>query len=145
VFTSSGTFTAPSGVTHVLVEAWGGGGGGTGRGFGGPGCAGRALATVAAGQAYTVTVGAGGSSNPPSPGNGTDSTFTASGHTIFDAGGGKAGGGSPGHAGACVADAATALVLSTGIADGAVGRGGGFNGTTAVNGAAGLVVITVVT
>ena len=30
VFDSSGTFTVPSGVTTVMVEAWGGGGGGGG-------------------------------------------------------------------------------------------------------------------
>jgi hypothetical protein len=38
-FTQSGTFTVPAGVTHLLVELWGGGGGGGGGFVGGEGCA----------------------------------------------------------------------------------------------------------
>src|SRR5262245_32116081 len=68
VFTSSGSWTAPAGISSVTVEAWGAGGGGGGRGSttggsGGGGGGGYALAviSVTAGNSYSYTVGAGGS------------------------------------------------------------------------------------
>lgn len=75
VFTSSGNFVVPNGVTTVRVELTGGGGSG---GYhasmpgGGGGAGGRAIAIVSGltpGQVIPVTVGAGGVS-PTSPGNG---------------------------------------------------------------------------
>jgi hypothetical protein len=67
IFTSSGTWTAPTGVTTVGVTllAGGGGGGGTsatntGGGGGGSGGAGMGWVTVTPGTTYAVTVGAAG-------------------------------------------------------------------------------------
>ncbi len=72
-FTTSGTFTAPAGITHVSVQLWGGGGG-SGAYFangvanlasyyGGAGGGGAYVSSVVAvtpGSTYTVKVGAGG-------------------------------------------------------------------------------------
>jgi hypothetical protein len=83
VFTSSGYFVVPSGVTTVRVELTGGGGSG---GFhesmpgGGGGAGGRATGIVTGltpGQVIPVTIGAGGAA-PASPGNGGEG-----GTTIF--------------------------------------------------------------
>ena len=69
VFTTSGTWVCPQGVTSIQVEAWGGGGGGGGaanvsgyRGAGGGGGAYQKNISLAVtpGQSYTVTIGSGG-------------------------------------------------------------------------------------
>lgn len=64
LFTSSGTWTAPSGVTKVRVTVIGGGGGsffnGSTNAYGGQGGVAVGLYTVTPGTAYTVTVGTGG-------------------------------------------------------------------------------------
>lgn len=81
-FTASGTFTVPSGVSRVLVQAWGAGAGGTagnwasGGGGSGGGYA-QAWCTVTAGAAVTVTVGAGGTggTNSANPTGGGNSSF----------------------------------------------------------------------
>jgi hypothetical protein len=69
LFTSSGTFVAPAGVTSVSVVCVGGGSGGyndsgfgTSRGGYGGSLAWKNNITVVPGQSYSVTVGAGGSS-----------------------------------------------------------------------------------
>ena len=72
-FSSSGTFTVPTGVTSITVEVWGGGGRGGSRtfgspdntGFGGGGGGGysRSVLNVTSGATYAVTVGAGSTSN----------------------------------------------------------------------------------
>lgn len=80
LFTSSGNWTAPAGITSLRVLAIGAGGGGAGfvssafrGGFGGVVLA---MATVSPGTTYTVTVGAGGTgSNTANGGNGGDSSF----------------------------------------------------------------------
>ena len=86
IFTSSGTFTAPGGVTKVYLSmiAGGGAGGGStsgGGGSGGGGGAGGYLLnypyTVIAGNNYAVTIGAGGTGSA-----GGDGTSGAS--TVFD-------------------------------------------------------------
>jgi Collagen triple helix repeat (20 copies) len=117
-------FTVPQGVTHLLVEMWGGGagGGGGGDGFvassplttascsgtnGGSGGSGgytRAVIAVTPGAIYTVTLGTPGTGGPPvgnlSPsgaGNGTDATDTAitdSSGTLVLSAGGGKGGAS---------------------------------------------------
>jgi hypothetical protein len=79
------TFTAPDGVTQVVVECCGGGGGSGGvslAGAGGPGgCGGyiRALVPVSGGSAVPVTVGAGGAGGAKSTtgyaGSGGSSSF----------------------------------------------------------------------
>ena len=68
-FTSSGTFSVPSGITsvNVLVVAGGGGGAGGGYGGGGGGAGGliyRPAFTVTPGGTVSVTVGCGGASSP---------------------------------------------------------------------------------
>jgi hypothetical protein len=81
-FTSSGTWTKPTGAKLAIVELWGGGGGGgrgsnaNGGGGGGYGCFLLPLASL--GATETVTIGAGGTGRTGSNGDGTaggDSTF----------------------------------------------------------------------
>lgn len=69
VFTASGTFNIPAGVTEVVVEVWGGGGGGGGPNTssvganGGGGAGGYAMKRVTGltpGGTVAVTIGAGG-------------------------------------------------------------------------------------
>ena len=59
-FRSSGTFTAPLGITGLLVEMWGGGGDGSNGAGGGSGAYSRSVITVTPGMTYQVIVGAGG-------------------------------------------------------------------------------------
>lgn len=59
-FTSSTTWTIPTGVTEMLVEVWGGGGGGCSGGGAGGGY-GAELFSVSSGS-YSITIGAGGTS-----------------------------------------------------------------------------------
>lgn len=104
IFTSSGTFTAPAGVTKVYVSLVGGGGGGAGTadptGSGSPGGGGGGAIlnrpyTVVPGNSYTVTIGAGGT-------GGTGGAGTDGGDTSFDtltAPGGKKGTASAGDGG----------------------------------------------
>ncbi|MGE0772782.1 MAG: T9SS type A sorting domain-containing protein [Cyclobacteriaceae bacterium] len=79
VFTTSGSFVVPAGVTQLIVEAWGAGGGGgagvggsfwDGGGGGGGGAYSRSVLTVIPGNAYGYTVGVGGFGI-----NGTASSF----------------------------------------------------------------------
>jgi len=88
-FTSSGSWTAPAGVTSIwLSGAAGGGGGGQcaagGHGAGGGGggeCAVDERYAVVPGAAYTVTVGAGGAGATGGAGDGT-----AGGNGVFGSG-----------------------------------------------------------
>ena len=87
-FTSSGTLTVPSGVSHLLVEMWGGGGGGGGSvtgspflgGGGGAGGYTRATVPVTPGATYNVVVGSGGPA-------GTDGVSSCSSTTCTSASG----------------------------------------------------------
>lgn len=92
VFTTSGTWICPQGVTSITIEAWGGGAGGAatpnpnnanGGGGGGGAYAKRNIVTVIPGTSYTITVGTGGGSNA----NGNASTATFGLVTITAAGG----------------------------------------------------------
>jgi hypothetical protein len=90
-FTSSGPWTAPPGVTSVVVQLWGaGGGGGSGDcsgegGGGGGGAYTRSFLTVIPGATYTVNVGPGGEVD----GAGGNSFFAdSSGNLLVTAGGG---------------------------------------------------------
>ena len=131
-FTSSTTWTAPTGVTSVnyLVVAGGGGGGSaaTGVSMGGGGGAGGLLQgqlTVVPGTTYTVTVGAGGSAGT-NGGNSVFGSITATGggagaggisSFVYAQNGGSGGGGGP----------YTGLQKGSGIA------GQGFDGGSAGN------------
>jgi hypothetical protein len=82
-FTSSQTFTVPSGITSLTVQCWGGGGaggrGGTSNKNGGGGGAGGQFAaktiSVSSGQVYQVVVGTGGVISATNGGAGGDSYF----------------------------------------------------------------------
>lgn len=114
VFTSSGTFTVPDGVTTVYVTGGGGGGGGAGAdpanfAGGGGGSApivDRYAVSVTPYQAITVTIGGGGGGGASSASNGGAGNGGSGGSTAFGGlslpggGGGQRGapgsGGSPG-------------------------------------------------
>jgi hypothetical protein len=105
VFTSSGTWTKPSGVRKVLVEVYGGGGGGSGSnsnymssGGGGAGGVAIKLIDVTSVSSVSVTVGAGGAGGTPinlPGGNGGSSSFG----TYCSATGGSGGSGTSGGVG----------------------------------------------
>lgn len=114
LFTESGTFTAPKGVTKVRITGCGGGGGSTGgayddpnyfygaSGAGGAACIKTAI-TVVPGQSYAITVGAGGSAGTKLTSGGAGGT-TSFGALLSLAGGGggsysSTGGGAGGSAG----------------------------------------------
>jgi hypothetical protein len=75
VFFTSGTFVAPSGVTNVIVELWGGGSGGgaCSNATGASGVYGKSSVSVVPGTSYNVIVGSGGSGGCPSGSGGTSS------------------------------------------------------------------------
>ena len=114
VFTASGTFTVPAGVTLIRAAAIGGGGAGSGcGGHGGGGGGAGNLATgsfaVTPGQQVTITIGAGASSAP-----GVTGGTTSIGALLSATGGtGGASSGAPG----------------TGSATGGTGGAGGGSGT----------------
>lgn len=98
IFTASGTWVAPAGVTSVNVSAWGGGGGGgngnsgNGRGAGGGSAySGLTNFSVIPGNSYPVSVGPAGA-NPTAGG---DSMFSAS-STLLAKGGSSVGAAAPG-------------------------------------------------
>lgn len=113
-FTSSGTFTVPTGITKVSVLVVAGGGGGGGNGGGGGGAGGVVASTTyytTPGASLTVTVGAGGSGTfnaAPSGGSGSNSVFgtiTATGGgggASRDSGGAASSGGSGGGGGGAI-------------------------------------------
>ena len=83
-------WTAPAGVTKVLVEMWGAGGGGDSVGGGG-GAYARSVVSVTPGAVYLITVGGGGISAAPfqhAATSGASSTMTLGGGTLIFAGGG---------------------------------------------------------
>lgn len=131
VFISSGTFTAPAGITTVYLTGCGGGGGGGGGqggvkagGGGGSGqCLVNSLYTVIPGNGYTVTINSGGAAGT---GGGGGTAGGTGGSVVFDAltlSGGN--GGQPG-AGTAAGGAALAATLT------------GANGSGGTGGAAGV-------
>jgi hypothetical protein len=97
VFTASGTFVVPNGVTKARVKVIGGGGAGgyhstmSGGGGGAGGQANGIVAGLTPGQSITVTVGAGGAI-PASPANGNNGGTSSFG-TYMSATGGNGGNG----------------------------------------------------
>lgn len=129
VFTSSGSWLCPAGVTSVYVDIQAGGGaGGTegnddGSGGGGGGGAGASNVTssVTPYTLYTVTVGAGGVAGSSNGGNSVFNGITKTGGTNGGAGNGS----TPGTAGAA------------GDASAGAGGAGNFDGRVGVAGSAG--------
>lgn len=149
VFTNSGTFTVPVGVTQITVECWGAGGGGgsansngTACGGGGGGAYAKSVVNVTAGNTYNVVVGTGGVADV----SGGNSTFNST--TVIAAGGrgatyntsiAGAGGtvaGSVGTIRYAGGNGANAVSFSGGGGGGAgsTGAGGNASGTTAGTG-----------
>lgn len=103
VFKTSGTYTPSTGVTRVLVKAWGAGGGGGTTNAGNPGSSGGGGAYVEAMFANTVsqtiTIGASGAgglaNNASNGGTGGDTSF-GSILVAKGGGGGQSGGGAGG-------------------------------------------------
>lgn len=164
VFTGSGTFTVPAGVTEIYVEVYGasGGGGGGGDGDnagtfgmrGGQGAAGGLAAgvlSVTPGAQHTTTIGTAGAAGVGNGGAGGGGSVTSfsSGATLLQANGGGGGAGgpaavatwgsstvaAPGTPGGASIGASVTGVTRTG-AGGAGGSGGAGDGTTG-GGAAG--------
>lgn len=104
-FTSSGTWTCPSGVysAEFFVVGAGGGGGGTGGngatdrtacGGGGGGAVKRVTLATTPGTSYTITIGAKGTGGANNPGNNGGTTLVAlSGTTLISCWGGQGGSG----------------------------------------------------
>ena len=145
IFTSSGSFTAPTGVTKVYLTMCGAGGGGKtsagGGNGGGGGSAGGAIVnypfTVTPGNSYTVTINAGGSAG------------ASGGTTVFDSitmpGGLSGVAGSTGGASVTCSNGAQPCSFSSagsaGLGDGSGGAGGnslvGAGGTATATGTGG--------
>lgn len=149
-FLSSGTFTAPAGITRVfLTMVSGGGAGGAGQtsGGGGGGGAGGVVTnypyTVTPLSSYTVTIGAGGTGGSGAGGTGGTTTFDA--FSVTGGLGGGLSGSNGGLGGNSVGTAATApnggvfvFAQQVGAHGGAGGGGGGGGGGSYLgNGAAG--------
>ena len=148
VFSSSGTWPAPAGVTVAQVECIGGGGGGGQGGTvagGGAGAGGEYAAeltnTVVGGDSYTVTIGAGGTGSTGSNGGaGGTTSFSGTGATTVTAHGGS--GGTDEGAGGAGGTGSTNSVVHAGGAGGKDGGtsktdGGGGGGGSGGSGAAG--------
>jgi len=139
IFTSSGTFTPPAGVTSITVECWGGGGAGgsaqktgsinnTGGGGGGGGGYAKGTVAVTPGNPYTVTIPA--AATAPASGF-SDNTASTSGSVVTftgDSGSVTANGGTGGRN--CVQSASSR-------GGGAGGTGGNFNGGAGAGGGTG--------
>lgn len=147
-YTSSGTFTVPSGVTNIIVEAWGGGGSGGvnsngtgGGGGGGGGAYSRSALVVTPGNSYSVIVGNGGAGTTLDGITGGTSTF---GGALVIAVGGNRGlasdiGGSGGSGGNLASGVGTIRFSGGNGGNGGVGisvpgGGGGSSAGTSANG-----------
>jgi hypothetical protein len=138
-FTSTDTWTAPTGVTSVDVECWGGGGGGGkgatrnvggGGGGGGGGYAKKLSISVTPSTIYDVTVGAGGASTVA----GENSSFIGDSSVTITANGGgagndNAGSGGAGGSGSCTGGCSTGPYTGGDGAAGTAGPGGGGGGS----------------
>jgi hypothetical protein len=135
-YRSTGTWTAPAGVTRVLLEAWGAGGAGgpgalgPGSGGGGGGAAAyrRGVVAVVPGTTYELVVGDGGQPDPSGGGDGRDTQFreVSTGTVLFSVRPGQGGraarpDGAPGAGGSGGRAEATAGVARDG-SEGAAGE-----------------------
>jgi len=144
IFTASGTFTVPTGVTKLKVRVWGGGGGGGGStgtgsaasgGGGGGYCEG--VATVTPGASIPIVIGTGGSAGSGSSAGGAATATTVAALSVTANGGGggpgsSSGGTSVGGTGGTASGlsfAVTGTVGSFGNNLGGTGLGGTGGGT----------------
>jgi hypothetical protein len=165
VFTASGSFTVPAGVTQLRVRVLGAGGGGAGAsagnagGCGGAGGYAEGIYVVTPGQVITVTIGAaagGGASGNNAGGNGGTTSFGAlcsatggnggqnTGSTYAGGAGGVGAGGAINVGGSAGSDGGSIITSVNGMggasAFGGAGRavnGGGALGNAAGYGAGG--------
>ena len=89
-------WSAPPGVTRVMVELWGAGGGGGPLTGGGAGAYSKSLIAVTPGTVYTIIVGGGGQFfvlGGPDAAGGATSSMNLAGNTLIYAGGGGPSGG----------------------------------------------------
>ena len=146
-FNASGTFTAPAGVTRVVVDCYGGGGRGSTRssngqgGGGGGGAYASSVITVVPGNNYTVNVGTGSSSGTV-PGG--DSWFISVGTVMAKGGNSVADNVSTGGAGGAAVSCVGPVRLSGGTgANGnsslSTGGGGGSSASYTGVGVAGAL------
>ena len=142
VFSASGSFTVPAGITQVRARSWGGGGGGggssgsntAGSGGGGGGYA-EGWLTVTPAQVLTITIGTGGTGGSGS-GNGVaggNTTIAGTGvNVITNGGGGGIGsssyGASPGGAGGTASGGTLNLSGGAGGSGFTTGGGEGYPG-----------------
>ncbi len=142
IFTSSGTFTAPAGITKVYLTSSAGGGGGGGAGsnsssHAGGGASGQYVInypyTVVAGNSYTVTIGALGAGGDATPSNGSNGGNTSFDSLILLGGnGGALGNSTNGAGGAALTPSSTRIGGILGfsnagqVGSSAGGGGGGF-------------------
>jgi hypothetical protein len=124
------TFTVPSGVTNILVEAWGGGGGAGGSVSeniftgGGGGAYVRAVVPVTPEEVFTIQVGFGGASHPNSAGSGGGDTTFSGGSIFITAGAGTAGSSSATGTGGSPSGAPANSLAVPGSGGGATGQAG---------------------
>jgi len=133
MFTSSGTYNVPAGITKVLIELVGSGGGGASRGIntsgGGGGGGGfvRSIAAVTGGGTETITIGAAGIGGVGVSVNGTAGSNCTFGTKVTGNGGGfglaTGGAGSGGAASTTEKE----IIILNGLG-GVVGGGAGANG-----------------
>jgi hypothetical protein len=84
----SGSWTAPAGVTKVLVELWGAGGGGNVHGGGGSGAYIQARVDVTPGTTYNFSMGVGGGGATTATANTGITTSITFGSIVLTANGG---------------------------------------------------------
>lgn len=145
VFTSSGTFTVPTGVSAVKVTVIGGGGGGAGGnqvacgGGGGGGVAVRWVTGLTPGATVAVTVGAAGTAGTGNGGTGGTSSFGSYASATGGAGGVSVSGGSyvTGQAAGGIGSNGDLNITGGGGGIGTVGGGGEFVASTSYAGAGG--------
>jgi hypothetical protein len=156
VFTTSGTFTVPAGVTHITGELWGAGGAaGYQLGGGGSGAFESVMLTVSPGDVIHVTVGQGGTfaSYPNGNPGGATTLSIGPGPVIAGAGGGDGGlyPCGPVNGGTATAPTSPALGLSSRSGEGGdcsnPGGDAGFAGAGGypfgASGSNGLVILSV--
>ena len=135
VFTSSGTFTVPAGITAVKVTVIGGGGGGlttttgAGGGGGGGGVAIRYVTGLTPSGTVSVTVGGGGGASTAGGTSSFGSSASATGGGFGVGGaGGTGGSGSSGDINLTGGAGGTGAVDGDGTSSGGGGAAGGGNG-----------------